>query len=53
MTFDELLTQVLGLLQRNGLGSYRVLNRCFDLDEEYLKDVKDEVIIQCVEKRQM
>src|SRR5437016_12837962 len=44
MTFDELLTQVLELLRRDGRVSYRALKRCFDLDEEYLEDLKAEII---------
>jgi hypothetical protein len=44
MTFDELLTQVLELLQRDGRVSYRALRRRFDLDEEYLEDLKAEII---------
>src|SRR5215207_8428346 len=44
MTFDELLTKVRKLLQRNGRVSYRALKRRFDLDEEYLEDLKAEII---------
>jgi hypothetical protein len=44
MTFDELLTQVLELLRRDGRVSYRALRRRFDLDEEYLDDLKAEII---------
>jgi class 3 adenylate cyclase len=44
MTFDELLTQVLELLRRDGRVSYRALKRRFDLDEEYLEDLKAEII---------
>jgi class 3 adenylate cyclase/tetratricopeptide (TPR) repeat protein len=44
MTFDEILTQVLELLQRDGRVSYRALKRRFDLDEEYLEDLKAEII---------
>src|SRR5262245_45986535 len=44
MTFDEILTQVLELLQRDGRVSYRALRRRFDLDEEYLEDLKAEII---------
>ena len=32
MTFDEILTQVLDLLRRDGRVSYRALKRRFDLD---------------------
>jgi hypothetical protein len=44
MTFDELLTQVLALLRRDGRASYRARRRRFDLDEEYLEDLKTEII---------
>ena len=44
MTFDELLTQVLTLLRREGRVSYRALKRRFDLDEDYLEDLKAEII---------
>ena len=44
MTFDEILTQVLDLLQRERRVSYRALKRRFDLDDEYLEDLKAEII---------
>src|SRR5262245_39639181 len=44
MTFDEVLTQVLELLQREKRVSYRALKRRFDLNDEYLEDLKDEII---------
>src|SRR5262245_59998823 len=44
MTFDEMLAQVLALLQREQRVSYRALKRRFDLDDEYLEDLKDEII---------
>ena len=44
MTFDELLTQVLDLLQRQGRVSYGALKRRFDLDDAYLEDLKTEII---------
>ena len=44
MTFDDVLTQVLELLQREKRVSYRALKRRFDLDDEYLEDLKDEII---------
>ena len=44
MTFDEVLTQVLELLQREKRVSYRALKRHFNLDDEYLEDLKDEII---------
>ena len=44
MTFDEILTQVRELLQRQGRVSYRALKRRFDLDDDYLEDLKVELI---------
>src|SRR5262245_44584703 len=44
MTFDEILAQVLELLQRQGRVSYRALKRRFDLDDDYIEDLKEEII---------
>jgi class 3 adenylate cyclase/predicted ATPase len=44
MTFDELLTSVVNLLQRQGRVSYGALRRRFGLDDAYLQDLKDELI---------
>jgi class 3 adenylate cyclase/predicted ATPase len=44
MTFDDILAQVLELLQREKRVSYRALKRRLDLDDDYLEDVKDELI---------
>src|SRR5713226_8525212 len=44
MTFDEILTQVLELLQREGRVTYRALKRRFALDDDYLDDLKGEII---------
>jgi hypothetical protein len=44
MTFDDILAQVLAWLQREKRVSYRALKRRFDLDDEYLEDLKDEII---------
>ncbi|HEV8711610.1 MAG TPA: adenylate/guanylate cyclase domain-containing protein, partial [Candidatus Binatia bacterium] len=44
MTFDELLAQVVELLQRQGRVSYGALKRRFALDDDYLQDLKDELI---------
>src|SRR5262249_22504152 len=43
-TFDEILAQIIDLLQREKRVSYRALKRRFDLDDEYVEDVKDELI---------
>jgi hypothetical protein len=44
MTFDEILTQVLVVLWREVRVSYRALKRRFDLDDDYLEDLKAEII---------
>ena len=44
MTFDEILAQVLELLQRQGRVSYRALKRRFALDDEYIEDLKAEML---------
>ena len=44
MTFDEVLEQVREMLQSKGRLSYRALKRRFNLDDEYLEDLKAELI---------
>ena len=44
MTFDEVLDQIRELLQQRGRVTYRSLKRRFDLDDEYLEDLKGELI---------
>jgi len=44
MTFDEILAQVLELLQRQGRVSYRALKRRFALDDDYIEDLKEEML---------
>src|SRR6202008_2354549 len=44
MAFNELLAQVVELLQRQGRVSYGALKRRFALDDEYLQDLRDELI---------
>ena len=44
MTFDEVLEQVRELLQSKGRVAYRALQRRFTLDDEYLEDLKAELI---------
>ena len=43
-TFDEILAQVLDLLQREGRVSYRALKIRFNLDDDYIAGLKDELI---------
>ncbi|HJY83853.1 MAG TPA: hypothetical protein VKK81_22545, partial [Candidatus Binatia bacterium] len=44
MTFVEILEHVRELLQSKGRVSYRALKRQFELDDEYLEDLKAELI---------
>src|SRR5262244_3948729 len=44
MTFDELLTQIQELLQREQRLSYRALKVRFHLDDDHLEALKDELI---------
>lgn len=44
MTFDEVLGKIQELLAREKRVSYRGLKRRFDLDDEYLEDIKEELI---------
>src|ERR671936_782987 len=44
MTFEEILTQVLTLLQREKRLSYRALKVRFGLDDEHLAALRDEII---------
>jgi hypothetical protein len=43
-TFDEILAQVMDLLQHEGRVAYRVLKRRFALDDEYIEDLKADLI---------
>src|SRR6516162_11664459 len=44
MTFDEMLAQVLALLQREKRVSYRALKLRFDINDDYIEGLKDELI---------
>src|SRR6266571_2188479 len=44
MTFDDMLAQVLELLQREGRVSYRALKLRFDINDDYIEGLKDELI---------
>src|SRR5262245_6570973 len=44
MTFEEVLGEVLQVLQRQGRVSYRALKRRLDLDDDYVEDLKAELI---------
>src|SRR5712691_9938604 len=44
MTFDDILEQVIALIKRQGRVSYSALKRRFDLNDDYLNDLKDELL---------
>ena len=44
MEFDDVLEQVLTLLERDKRLSYRGIKRRFGLDDEYLEDLKEELL---------
>jgi class 3 adenylate cyclase len=44
MTFDNVLAQIIDLLKRQGRVSYRALKRRFDIDDDYIEDLKEEII---------
>jgi class 3 adenylate cyclase len=44
MTFDEVLAQVLALLQREKRLAYRALKLRFDINDDYIEGIKDELI---------
>jgi class 3 adenylate cyclase/predicted ATPase len=44
MTFDDILDQAIEILQRRGRVTYRTLKRLFNLDDEALEDLKDELL---------
>src|SRR5262245_31610766 len=44
MTFEELLDQAIALLQRRGRLTYRALKRQFNIEDDYLEDLKAELI---------
>src|SRR5262245_42209640 len=44
MKFSALVEQVLEMLQRQGRVFYRALKREFDLDDDYIEDLKEEII---------
>ena len=44
MSFEEILDQAIGMLQRRGRLTYSTLKRHFQLDDAALADLKDELI---------
>jgi len=55
MTFEEILDQAVAMLQRRGRVAYRALKRQFDVDDDYLEDLKETICYEypeAVEDRQ-
>src|SRR5215813_9319480 len=44
MTFDDILAQIIDLLKRQGRVSYRGIKRRFDIDDDYIEDLKEEIL---------
>ena len=44
MNFNEVLTQTIAMLREHGRVSYRALQRQFGIDDDFLNDLKDELI---------
>jgi class 3 adenylate cyclase len=44
MTFEEMLDQAIGMLQRRERVTYNTLKRQFNLDDGYLEDLKDAIL---------
>ncbi len=44
MDFYDMLDQVIDILRSRGRMSYRALKRQFDLDDDYMEDLKEEII---------
>src|SRR5712691_11405411 len=44
MKFSAVVEQVLDMLQRQGRVSYRALKREFELDDDYIEDLKEEIV---------
>src|SRR4029450_7631502 len=44
VTFNEVLSQTIAMLQQHGRVSYRALKRQFAIDDDFLEDLKSELI---------
>lgn len=44
MSFEEILEQTIEILHRRGQVSYRAIKRQFEIDDQYLEDIKYEII---------
>jgi hypothetical protein len=53
MTFEELLDQAIALLQRRGRLTDRALKRQFNVDDDYLADLKAELIYAEIGRKEL
>ena len=44
MTFNEVLSQTIAMLQQHSRVSYRALKRQFAIDDDYLEDLKEAIL---------
>src|SRR5262249_52783484 len=44
VTFNEVLSQTIAMLQQHGRVSYRALKRQFAIPDDYLEDLKDAIL---------
>lgn len=44
MSFEEILEQIIEILNRRGQVSYRAIKRQFDINDQYLEDLKYEIV---------
>ena len=44
VTFNEVLSQTIAMLQQHGRVSYRALKRQFAIDDDYLDDLKEDIL---------
>ena len=44
MTFNDILSQTMAMLQQHGRVSYRALKRQFAIDDDYLEDLKEAIL---------
>ncbi len=44
MTFEEIVDQAVDMVRRRGQMSYRMLKRQFDIDDDVLEDLKEELL---------
>ena len=44
MTFNEVLSQTMAMLQQHGRVSYRALKRQFTIADDYLEDLKEAIL---------